>query len=62
MRRDNIVTFNQNLSPVFKSYNLHNFRQIKQLQNTNTETLFEIEVVGNVLPFKVNNYVVDYLI
>lgn len=62
MRRDNIVNLNQNLSPVFQSYNLHNFRRIKQLQNFDTETLFEIEVVGNVLPFKVNNYVVDYLI
>ncbi len=56
------VNFHQNQIPVFQSYNLHNYRNIKQLQRFDDNTLFEIEVVGTVLPFKVNNYVIDNLI
>jgi KamA family protein len=46
----------------YKSYNLHNFRKIPQLNNLSEEQLFDIEVVGSVLPFKVNNYVLNNLI
>ncbi|NNC85080.1 MAG: lysine 2,3-aminomutase [Bacteroidia bacterium] len=47
----------------YKSYSLHNFRKIPQVQKyLSEETMFEMEVVGNVLPFKTNNYVVDELI
>ncbi len=46
----------------YKSYTLHNFRQIPQMRLLTEEQRFEIEVVGTVLPFKTNNYVVDELI
>ena len=45
-----------------KSYTLTNFRTIPQIQQMSEETQFEMEVVGNVLPFKTNNYVVEQLI
>lgn len=46
----------------YKSYTLHNFRQIPQLKYLTEEQKFEIEVVGAVLPFKTNNYVINKLI
>ncbi|MEZ4982334.1 MAG: hypothetical protein R2769_12250, partial [Saprospiraceae bacterium] len=47
----------------YKAYSVHNFRKIPQVQTYLTEEeCFEIEVVGRVLPFKVNNYVVNCLI
>ncbi len=46
----------------YRSFSLHNFRQISQLENLTEEQKFDIEVVGAVLPFKTNNYVVDELI
>jgi KamA family protein len=49
-------------SPSLKSYTLANFRDIPQIQNLSEQTQFEMEVVGNVLPFKANNYVVEQLI
>jgi len=45
-----------------KSYTLANFRKIPQIQQMPEEAQFEMEVVGNVLPFKTNNYVVEQLI
>lgn len=48
--------------PQFKSYQLNSFRDIPQLEKLDEQLKFDIEVVGNVLPFKVNNYVVDQLI
>jgi KamA family protein len=49
-------------SPRYIPYYLSNFREIPQIHNLSEEKQFEIEVVGNVLPFKTNNYVVDNLI
>ena len=47
----------------YKVFTLKNFSQIPQIQTKLTEEqIHAIEVVGNVLPFKVNNYVVDELI
>ncbi|MBN1986494.1 MAG: lysine 2,3-aminomutase, partial [Prolixibacteraceae bacterium] len=46
----------------FKPYSLHNFRDIPQIENLTEEQKFNIEVVGTVLPFRTNNYVVDKLI
>src|SRR5690606_17797248 len=46
----------------YKSYALHNFRTIPQMEYLTEEQKFNIEVVGTVLPFKTNNYVVDELI
>ena len=48
--------------PSYTSYTLNNFRDIQQIQKLSKEKQFEIEVVGNVLPFRTNNYVVEQLI
>ncbi|UOE42132.1 lysine 2,3-aminomutase [Chryseobacterium suipulveris] len=48
--------------PTYKSFALHNFRKIPQMEQLPEELKKEIEVVGSVLPFKANNYVVDELI
>lgn len=45
-----------------QSYLLHNYKNIPQVNLLSPEQLEAIEVVGNVLPFKTNNYVVDELI
>jgi len=45
-----------------KTYTLINFRKIPQIQQMPEEVQFEMDVVGNVLPFKTNNYVVEQLI
>lgn len=49
-------------SPRLGSYTLNNFRSIPQIQELPEEKKFEMEVVGNVLPFKANNYVIERLI
>lgn len=49
-------------APLFKTYQLNNFRDIPQLKKLTEQQKFAIEVVGNVLPFKANNYIVDQLI
>ena len=46
----------------YKSYMLHNFRSIPQVQNLSKDLIDAIEIVGSVLPFKTNNYVVENLI
>lgn len=59
-------TFNNLLQiqmPKYQNYTLKNFRNIPQVDAKLTEEeKFAIEVVGSVLPFKANNYVVDELI
>ncbi len=46
----------------YKIYNLGNFKNIPQVKKLSDEQIFDMEVVGNVLPFKSNSYVVDELI
>ncbi len=46
----------------YKPYTLRNFRDIPQVDVLPEEEKFNIEVVGNVFPFKTNNYVVEELI
>lgn len=46
----------------YKAYALHNFLSIPQIKNLSKDQIKDIQVVGNVLPFKVNNYVIDELI
>ncbi len=46
----------------YQTYTLRNFKEIPQLKNVPEEYLFNIEVVGNILPFKTNNYVINELI
>jgi KamA family protein len=53
----------QAAAPRYKTYALHNFRDLPQVQNFLTEEQrFAIEVVARVLPFKTNSYVVNELI
>ncbi|MDD2929782.1 MAG: lysine 2,3-aminomutase, partial [Sideroxydans sp.] len=60
-RQTNIPIYSAD-KPQFRSYNLNNFRDIPQIARLTEQQQLDIEIVGNVLPFKVNNYVVDQLI
>ncbi len=46
----------------YKSYSLNNYMSIPQINKLSEESIRSIKVVGSVLPFKVNNYVLDELI
>ncbi len=48
--------------PTYKSYSLHNYRNIPQMQRLPEELLFDIDVVAQVFPFKANSYVINELI
>jgi KamA family protein len=47
---------------VYQSYALHNYKKIEQIKILTSNQIEAIEVVGRVLPFKTNNYVVEQLI
>jgi L-lysine 2,3-aminomutase len=49
-------------NPRYQSYTLSNYTQIPQVARLTAEQRRAIEVVGHVLPFKTNNYVVEELI
>ena len=57
----NIVP-NYEINPVYKSYTLQNFKELPQIRRLSEEQVFDIEVVGHVLPFKTSSYVVEELI
>jgi L-lysine 2,3-aminomutase len=44
------------------AYNAKNFRKIEYLKYIDPKIIEDTEVVAKVLPFKTNNYIVDYLI
>lgn len=46
----------------YEAYGLANYRNIPQMKCLTSEELRAIEIVGRVLPFKTNNYVVEELI
>jgi len=46
----------------YKAYTLQNFQNLPQIQKLPEEVQFAIQVVGNVYPFRTNNYVVEELI
>jgi KamA family protein len=46
----------------YKAYTLRNVNEVSQLYKLNKEEIKAIEVVGSVLPFKTNNYVIENLI
>lgn len=46
----------------YRAFQVRNFRDIPQIQALSEEEKQNIEIVGNVFPFKVNNYVIDELI
>ena len=43
-------------------YTAENFQNLDQMENFSDEEIFNMKVVSKVLPFKTNNYVVEYLI
>ncbi|MBN1351383.1 lysine 2,3-aminomutase [candidate division KSB1 bacterium] len=59
-RLNSVESYTPNLK--YKVFTLKNYRQLPQIQRLSEKQKFEIDVVSNVLPFKVNNYVVDELI
>ncbi len=46
----------------YRAFSVRNFRKIPQVESLTEEEKTDIETVGQVLPFKVNNYVIDELI
>ncbi len=46
----------------FLTFNARNFREIEYIKYFPDEVRNEIDIVSKVIPFKTNNYVVDYLI
>ncbi|HQQ95332.1 MAG TPA: lysine 2,3-aminomutase [Bacteroidia bacterium] len=46
----------------YQAYALHNYKNIPQIKKLNSGFTEIIETIGNVLPFKTNNYVVNQLI
>jgi KamA family protein len=46
----------------YQAYTLQNFRELPQVRRLSDEEIEAIEVVGRVLPFKTNSYVVNELI
>ena len=46
----------------YRAYTLHNYKELPQIENLSPQDIEAIEVVGRVLPFKANNYVVEQLI
>ncbi|MFA6862663.1 MAG: lysine 2,3-aminomutase [Dysgonamonadaceae bacterium] len=46
----------------YRAYTLRNYKELPQIKNLSPEEIEAIEVVGRVLPFKANNYVVNELI
>lgn len=46
----------------YRPYTLHNYKKITQISNLSSQDIEAIDVVGRVLPFKANNYVVEELI
>jgi KamA family protein len=46
----------------YKTYMMHNFKTLPQVEQLSDDLIEAIEVVGSVLPFKTNNYVVESLI
>ncbi len=46
----------------YMTYNARTFRKIEYLRYMTEDVKREIEIVSKVIPFKTNNYVVDYLI
>ncbi len=60
---DRVINSMDISAPKFQVYSLNNFLKIPQVERyLSKEQIRNIQTVGNVLPFKVNNYVIDELI
>ena len=46
----------------YRPYTLHNYKELPQISNLSQKDIEAIEVVGRVLPFRANSYVVEQLI
>ncbi|MDD2476015.1 MAG: lysine 2,3-aminomutase [Dysgonamonadaceae bacterium] len=46
----------------YRAYNLNNYKELPQISKLSPQDIEAIDVVGRVLPFKANNYVVEELI
>ena len=57
-----VTTAHSTEATSYRAYTLGNFRDIPQIEALSEEQKFAVEVVGNILPFRTNNYVVDQLI
>ena len=57
-----IAVTSESAAPRFKVYNERHLDQIPQLQQLSDEQLFNMRVVANVLPFRINPYVIEHLI
>ncbi len=53
---------NKEYNSTYKAFTMENFRSLPQVQEMTEEQKFSMEVVGHVLPFKTNSYVVNELI
>ncbi len=49
-------------APKYRAFTFQTYRQVPQLNALSDEEKFAIDVVGRVLPFRINNYVIDQLI
>jgi len=60
---DYLPNYLYNIPPrKYQAFTLYNFKTIPQIHKLTQEQIFAIQVVGSVLPFKTNNYVVEHLI
>ncbi len=50
------------VAPAYKAYSARNYREIPQISRLSEEQLFDIDVVSQIFPFKVDSFVVDHLI
>ena len=46
----------------YKAFSIKNISKIPQMSNLDPQIIKDIQVVGEIYPFKTNNYVVDNLI
>ena len=49
-------------TPKLKIFQLKDLHEIPQIKSLSRDEIFNMEVVANVLPFRVNNYVIEELI
>ncbi|MCB1705714.1 MAG: hypothetical protein KDI17_12675 [Halioglobus sp.] len=60
--RGDVVISTDSILPQFKVYTLKDIDRIVQLQALPESVLFEMKVVSSILPFRVNQYVIENLI
>jgi KamA family protein len=56
------IIYREKRTNAYRAYHLGNFRDIPQIGRLAEDRKFDIEVVGRILPFKTNSFVIDELI